>query len=238
MQRSTTYLAYGRVSTGEQGAGLEVQRAALAAWAERRDVELDYVQDEGYTGGNANRPALDACRARLAHPAGPAGLVVAKLDRLSRSLLDFSTLVAEAQKQGWRLVCLDPDLDLGTPTGRLMANVLMTFAQFEREMISQRTKAVLAYKKSQGIHCGRHSTLDPDTRRRILGDKALGLSNGAIARGLNEDSVPTGPRRQALARLDGALNRHAGVLGGRRLADQHTPQSSLDRPSCRSSRPR
>ena len=204
MQRSTTYLAYIRVSTNEQGAGLEAQKAALDAWATRQGVELEYVSDEGFSGGNANRPGLGACRARLQQRGGPAGLVVSKMDRLSRSILDFSTIVADATRQGWSLVCLAPEVDLSTPAGRLMANVLMTFAQYEREMISQRTKAVLAYKKSQGIHCGRRSTLDPDTRRRILGDKANGCSNANIARSLNEDLVPTG---------QGGKRWHASTVG-------------------------
>jgi DNA invertase Pin-like site-specific DNA recombinase len=65
--------------------------------------------------------------------------VVAKLDRLSRSMLDFTAVMAQAQKQGWALVALDCAVDTTTPAGEAMANVLATFAQFERRLIGQRT---------------------------------------------------------------------------------------------------
>jgi DNA invertase Pin-like site-specific DNA recombinase len=194
--REDVYIAYGRVSTEEQNAGLQVQRLSLERWAEHEGKTIAYVEDEGYSGGHAKRPALEAARARLASSSGPAGLVVARMDRLSRSLQDFAAIVSEATKQGWTLVCLDPPLDLSTPAGRMMANVLAVFAQYEREMIGERVKEVLAYKKIHGTATGnpigRRSTLPDDVVRRILGDAARGLSNADIARSLNDDAVPTG----------------------------------------------
>ena len=68
------------------------------------------------------------------------GLVVSKLDRLSRSMLDFTAVMAKAQKQGWALVALDCAVDTTTPAGEAMAHVLATFAQFERRLIGQRTR--------------------------------------------------------------------------------------------------
>ena len=65
---------------------------------------------------------------------------MAKLDRLSRSMLDFSKLMAKAKKQRWALVALDCAVDTSTPSGEAMANMLATFAQFERRLISQRTR--------------------------------------------------------------------------------------------------
>jgi DNA invertase Pin-like site-specific DNA recombinase len=62
-------------------------------------------------------------------------LVVAKLDRLSRSMLDFTAVMAKAQKEGWALVALDCAVDTTTPAGEAMAHVLATFAQFERRLI-------------------------------------------------------------------------------------------------------
>ena len=59
-------------------------------------------------------------------------VIVAKLDRLSRSLLDFAGLMERARRQGWALVALDLGVDTSTPAGEMMANVLATFAQFER----------------------------------------------------------------------------------------------------------
>jgi len=94
-------------------------------------------------------------------------LVVAKLDRLSRSMLDFTAVMARAQKQGWALVALDCAVDTTTPAGEAMANVLATFAQFERRLISQRTKEALAIKRAQGVRLGRPRTMPTGVRHRI-----------------------------------------------------------------------
>jgi DNA invertase Pin-like site-specific DNA recombinase len=92
-------------------------------------------------------------------------LVVAKLDRLSRSMLDFTALMGTAQKQSWALVALDCAVDTSTPTGEAMANMLATFAQFERRLISQRTKEALAVKRAQGVRLGRPPVLPAAVRR-------------------------------------------------------------------------
>jgi Resolvase, N terminal domain len=67
----------------------------------------------------------------------------AKLDRLSRSLLDFASLMEDARREGWALVILDLGIDTTTPSGEMIANVMATFAQFERRLIGQRTKDAL-----------------------------------------------------------------------------------------------
>jgi DNA invertase Pin-like site-specific DNA recombinase len=82
-------------------------------------------------------------------------LVVAKLDRLSRSLLDFAGLMAKAQKQGWGVIALHVQVDTSTASGEAMANLLATFAQFERRLIGQRTKEALAIKRASGVRLGR-----------------------------------------------------------------------------------
>jgi DNA invertase Pin-like site-specific DNA recombinase len=65
-------------------------------------------------------------------------------------MIDFTALMATAQKQRWALIALDCALDTTTPTGEAMANMLATFAQFERRLISQRTKEALAVKRASG----------------------------------------------------------------------------------------
>src|SRR5207248_315669 len=123
---------------------------------------------------------------------GEAGaLVVAKLDRLSRSMLDFTALMAKATKQGWALVALDCAVDTTTPAGEAMANVLATFAQFERRLIGQRTREALAIKRKEGVRLGRPRTLPKQVRRRIQRERAKQRSLGAIANALNTDKVPT-----------------------------------------------
>ena len=72
-----------------------------------------------------------------------------------------------------------------------MANVLATFAQFERQLISQRTREPLAVKKAQGVRIGRPPTIPQEIVERIRRDRRAGLSLVAIANGLNDDRVPT-----------------------------------------------
>jgi DNA invertase Pin-like site-specific DNA recombinase len=119
-------------------------------------------------------------------------LVAAKLDRLSRSMLDFAALMATAQKQGWALIALDCAVDTTTPAGEAMANVLATFAQFERRLISQRTREALAVNRAKGVVLGRPPSVEDAIVRRIVRERKRGRSLRAIAESLNADGVPTG----------------------------------------------
>jgi hypothetical protein len=130
------------------------------------------------------------CRRRTSRSSGD-GLVVAKLDRLSRSMLDFTALMAQAQKNQWALVALDCAVDTTTPAGEAMANVLATFAQFERRLIGQRTREALAAKRAQGVRLGRPLRLSSRIRQRIERERAAGRTLAAIADGLNADGIPT-----------------------------------------------
>ena len=185
-----------RVSTDEQtssGLGLEAQRDAIVAECERRGWELaDIYEDAGASGKSlVGRPALqEALHAVRSHQAG--ALVVAKLDRLSRSLLDFAALMEDARKEGWALVILDLGVDTTTPSGEMIANVMATFVQFERRLIGQRTKDALAVKKRQGVRLGRPPSLSDDIVKRTERERKAGRTLRAIADGLNEDGVPTG----------------------------------------------
>jgi DNA invertase Pin-like site-specific DNA recombinase len=118
-------------------------------------------------------------------------LVVAKLDRLSRSMIDFAAVMAKAQKQNWALVALDVAVDSSTAAGEAMVHMLATFAQFERRLIAQRTRAALAVKKAAGARLGRPPTLPQAVVRRIQRQRAGGDSFRKIAADLNEDRVPT-----------------------------------------------
>lgn len=99
--------------------------------------------------------------------------------------------MATAQKPGWALVALDCAVDTTTPAGQAMANVLATFAQFERRLISQRTREALAVKRAQGVRVGRPATLPAKVVKRIRRERAAGKSFAAIADRLNADRVPT-----------------------------------------------
>src|SRR4051794_29091100 len=138
----------------------------------------------------AGRPGLEAALWAVEDGAAE-GLLVAKLDRLSRSLLDFAQLMERSQRKRWAMVALDLGVDTSTPAGEMMASVLAVFAQFERRLIGQRTKDALAVKRSEGVRLGRPRTLPLSTRRRILRERRKGATFAAIADRLNDERVPT-----------------------------------------------
>lgn len=190
-------LLYRRVSTSEQvesGAGLAAQKTVLDAEAERRGWQIEYVTDEGLSGKDMNRPALTEALERLDR--GEADLLVAaKLDRVSRSVADFAQLLDRANRRGWRLVLLDSGVDTSTPAGEFVANTLASAAQYERRIISQRTKDGLAAKRAAGVRLGRPSLIPLDVVRRIVELRAKGTSIRGIAAALNADEVPTAKGR-------------------------------------------
>lgn len=188
-------VAYIRVSTEEQadsGAGLAAQRSAIAAECARRGWSLAALfEDAGASGKSlSGRPGLSAALNEL--ESGRAStLVVAKLDRLSRSLLDFSGLMERSRREGWSLVALDLGVDTTTPSGEMMANVLAVFAQFERRMIGQRTRDALAEKRAAGVRLGRPRVLPGDTLALVRELRAGGLTLEAVASELSRRGVPT-----------------------------------------------
>ena len=148
------------------------------------------IEDAGHSAKDLKRPGVQLALETVERGDADA-LVVAKLDRLSRSMIDFASIMAAAQKQGWGLIALDLNVDTTTPAGEAMANVLATFAQFERRLIGQRTRDALAVKKAQGIKLGRPRTIDTKTVKRISRQRAKGATLSAIADQLNRDSIPT-----------------------------------------------
>lgn len=192
--QSKLVYGYVRVSTTDQadsGAGLEAQRRAIVAECERNGWELlDIIEDAGVSGKNLNRPGLQAALEGL--QSGKANvLMVAKLDRLSRSTRDVCELGDKAQFYGFDLSFLDARIDTTTPHGRAQLSMMAAFAQLEREIIGVRTKEGLAVKKSQGVKLGRPQLVSVEIEGKINGLRGAGLSLRAIADQLNDQAVPT-----------------------------------------------
>ena len=195
MEAGTKVVGYVRVSTAEQsnnGHGLDAQETAIRREVERRGwVLVGIERDAGMTGKTIDRPglasALDAVKTKRA-----AGLIVAKLDRLSRSVVDFGSILEAFDRMGATLIALDLGVDTSTPGGRLVANVFASVAQWEAETISLRTKEGLAAARAKGQPISGPSVADnPELRDRIAGMRADGLTMRAIAAKLNADGVPT-----------------------------------------------
>lgn len=230
------FVGYVRVSTTDQvdsGAGLAAQRAVLEAEAQRRGWTLTRIyEDAGASGKSlAGRPALQEALSAIESGAA-AGLIVAKLDRLSRSVVDAAGLLERAQRQDWSLVACDLGVDTSTPAGEAMASVMATFAQLERRMIGARTKDALAAKRAEGVRLGRPSSLPEDVVERIVADRIdRGLGWSAIGRALDADEVPTAQggarwypatvRKVVSSEVRAAQQAYAEVWGN--PADRHRP---------------
>lgn len=190
------YLGLARVSTEEQagnGHSLDAQEARLREEAERRNVELELIPVPARS-GKALSPELCGALDRLARGEAQ-GLMVAKLDRLTRSVAIAADIIKAAQRQGWNLVMLDLGVDLTTPGGKAMAHMLATFAEFERDQIVERTKAGLAAARANGTKSGRPigrpRLASPEVTRRIRKEREAGQSFAAIAQALTEEGEPS-----------------------------------------------
>ncbi len=190
---AVTAIGYIRVSTDEQassGTGLTAQRAAIEVETVRRGwTLLATVEDAGFSGRTLRRPGIASVLTALASGQATA-LVVAKLDRLSRSMLDFAALMERSSKEGWSIVALDLGVDTTTPAGEAMANVMATFAQFERRLIAERTREALAAKRARGVTLGRPVVLSDAIADRIATERAAGRSLRQIASALESEGVP------------------------------------------------
>lgn len=186
-------LAYLRVSTAEQGRsglGLEAQRGAIAAEASARGWHVaDWITDTA-SGSSLEREGIRTALNRLEN-GGPKVLVAAKLDRLSRSAIDFLGLVERAQRNGWDIVLLEPRVDMTDAMGRFTAGVLAQVAQLERELIGQRTSEALARARERGQRLGRPIALPHDVRAEVADLRGKGLSLRAIADRLASEGIPT-----------------------------------------------
>jgi len=153
---------YTRKSTDEgldqEFNSLDAQREAAEAYIASQRGEgwqclPDRYDDGGYTGGNMERPALQRLLKDI--EAGRVDcIVVYKVDRLSRSLLDFARIMESLEKHGVSFVSVTQQFNTSTSMGRLMLNVLLSFAQFEREIIGERTRDKIAASRRKGKWTG------------------------------------------------------------------------------------
>ena len=152
---------YGRVSTIEQS--LDLQLAALKA------AGCDEVlTDEGFSGADFSRPGLTKLLRMLRR--GDT-LTVWRLDRLGRSLFKLLKLVRNLNERGVEFRSLSESLDTSSPAGRLLLHVLASMAEFERSLISERTRAGMAVARARGSRIGRRPAMTPeqlDAARKVI----------------------------------------------------------------------
>ena len=186
-------VAYRRVSTEEQGdsgLGLEAQARAIGEELRRREwvSHGDYLDIASGKSTNG-RPGLTAAVAHAKRLSGT--LVAAKLDRVSRDVIDFANLLTRAEREGWSVLVLDLPLDTTTAAGRFTALTMANAAELERRLIGERTKAALAAKKAQGTRLGRPRETPDWLVSRVLAERVGGCTWQSIADRLNQERLPT-----------------------------------------------
>ncbi len=196
IRKASRVVGYIRVSTeaqAESGLSLDAQRAKLQAYATAMDLELVAIVED------AGESAMSLVRAGLARVLGMLdagevdGVLVAKLDRLTRSVRDLADLIERyfAERPTVRactLLSVADSIDTRTAAGRLVLNVLASVGQWEREVIGERTREAQDVLRDRGVKLGRpRAVLDLDAARRRL---AEGATQAQVARELGV-SVPT-----------------------------------------------
>lgn len=220
-------VGYVRVSTehqAQEGVSLDAQQARIRAWCEANVYTLENVHvDAGLSGFRSdNRPALlaalsEACRTRAA-------LVVYSLSRLARSTKDAIVISERLAKNGADLVSLSERIDTTSAAGKMIFRMLAVLAEFERDQISERTKAAMTHLRRQRRRVSRHIpygfvlaadgiSLVPDQaeQQALTQIRALrleGLSLRQIAARLTRDGIPTKYGRPWAAKvIHGLLHR-------------------------------
>jgi site-specific DNA recombinase len=202
-------IGYARVSTSGQavdGVSLDAQRAKIEAMASLQDMELvDVVIDGGASAKTLDRPGLSSVLA-LVRARAVDCIVIAKLDRLTRSVRDLADLLDTFRRYDVALVSVAESLDTKSAAGRLVLNIMSSVSQWEREAIGERTREALAHKRARGERVGQvpyGSQLAADgvtleacaaelaTLDRMRALRASGLTLAATAAVLNREGHST-----------------------------------------------
>ena len=179
----TRVAIYARVSTKEQST--EAQVAQLTAYCQARGwTAVAVFRDDGISGVRDNRPELDKLRERMIHGEFES-VVVSKMDRLGRSLGMILRFWDEADAAGVRVIVIDQGIDTSTPAGRLQRNMLAALAEFERELILERTRAGIARARALGKKFGAPRRIPESVAREVRARRAQGESLRLISQRMN-----------------------------------------------------
>ena len=202
-------IGYVRVSTDKQadrGVSLEAQTEKIRAMAVVQGVELiEVIVDAAESAKSLKRPGMFKLLA-LVDARTVDTVIIAKLDRITRSVADLAELLKRFEKRGVSLVSVADSLDTRSAAGRLVLNIMVSVSQWEREAIGERTRDAMRHKKSNGQRVGTISygyrlaedglhleadSVEQATLARIHDLRDSGLTLAAIADQLNEQGIRT-----------------------------------------------
>jgi site-specific DNA recombinase len=202
-------LGYVRVSLEKQadnGVSLDAQTAKIRAMAQIQGAELtEIIVDGGESAKSLDRPGMGRLM-KSVRDRQVDSIIVAKLDRLTRSVKDLADLLELFSRKNVSLVSVAESLDTRTAAGRLVINMLISVAQWEREQLGERTRDALRFKKQRGERVGNipygyrlgndgtHIEANPSEQKIITRVKSLrnkGQSLRSIASALNKHALKT-----------------------------------------------
>src|ERR1700738_59172 len=190
-------IGYARVSTDKQaetGVSLDAQVVKIRVMAGLQGAELFDIIVEGESVKNLNRPGMARLLA-LVDKREVDAVIVAKLERLTRSVHDLCELLEHFERRGVALVSVAESLDTGSAAGRLVLNIMTPVSQWEREAIGERTRDAMSHKRSNGERVGniqfgyrlcadgKHVELDPG-EQAVLAEIHLLRRDGQTLRGI------------------------------------------------------
>ena len=179
---------YARVSKSDESQDPENQLIRLRQYAQERQWEAVGEYVDRASGADAFRPELDRMMAD-ARARRYSLVLCVKVDRLARSVPNLYALLSELDERGVKFECADQSISTNTPTGKLLLSILAGVAEFERELIRDRTKAGLARAKAQGKRLGRPRKRVNMDRARDLRSQGLGYRKIADALGVSYVTV-------------------------------------------------
>jgi site-specific DNA recombinase len=211
-------VGYVRVSTDKQadrGVSLDAQAEKIRAMAVVHNAELiDIIVDGGESAKSLNRPGMARLLA-LVDAGEVQTVIIAKLDRLTRSVKDLCTLLERFTRRGVALVSVAESLDTGSAAGRLVLNIMTAVSQWEREAIGERTRDAMSNKRTNGERVGNiqfgyrlgadGKHVEPDAAEQAVLQKIQRLRHSGhtmrgIAAALNQQALRT--RRGSAWRLE------------------------------------
>lgn len=210
---ANTVIGYARVSTREQsegGVSIEAQRDKIIAYSKLYDLDLvGIIDDAPASAKTLKRPGIQAALAMLRR-GDVQGLLIAKLDRLTRSISDWQVLLDEyfserAGRSSRLLFSVADSINTKTAAGRMMLNVCLTFSQYERELIGERTRDALRFKIGRRERVGKvrfgyklgvdGRTLEPEpAEQRAIALMGELRGQGMTLRGIAEELTLAGFR--------------------------------------------
>ena len=173
-------IGYVRVSTARQkeGYSLKAQREVIERYCKAHGYELLDIEEESESAIKA-RPVFQRVKAQVLNGEAD-GLIVAKLDRLGRSVRDLANIAEELSQAGKQLISVGDNIDTSTSNGKLLFHILSAIAEYERELLIERTKAGRALAEKQGKICHRpRKEIDPKVLKEM---KAKGVSHRMMAK--------------------------------------------------------